>query len=337
MLHLTALVESPEHVCCRYRLAAFGPLLERAGHRLELRPLPRGPLSWLRLARDLRSADVVILQRKLPQLWQRLLLRRAARRLVFDFDDAVFLRDSYSPRGLHSAARWRRFAGLVRRADLVAAGNSFLAEQARRRAAAGRVEVIPTCVDPDRYPRAEHRRAGAGVELVWVGSSSTLRGLELIRPVLEEIGQRLPGLSLRLICDRFLKLDHLPVRECPWTEAGERAAIAAGDIGISYIPDDLWSRGKCGLKVLQYLAAGLPVVANPVGVQAEFVRPGENGFLVETPEQWALAVERLAGDPELRRRMGAAGRRLVEREFSLAAGAARWVAALDRLRQRQAA
>src|SRR5207253_3934259 len=117
---------------------------------------------------------------------------------------------------------------------------------------------------------------------------------------------------LKLICDRFLSLRHLPVVRCRWSQAGETAALADADIGISWVPDDLWSRGKCGLKVLQYMAAGLPVVANPVGVQAELVRHGENGFLARTPDEWAEAVGRLAHDPELRRRMGQAGRRLVE-------------------------
>jgi glycosyltransferase involved in cell wall biosynthesis len=327
-VHLTALVESAEHVCCRYRIAAFRPHLERAGHTLELRPLPRPWWSWFRLGRELRHADAVVLQRKLPQRWQLFLLRRAARRLLFDFDDAVFLRDSYAPRGLHSAVRRRRFAAVVRSADAVVPGNDFL------RAAAGpaRAFVIPTCVEPSRYPCAEHRRAGKGVQLVWVGSSSTLRGLEAVRPLLERLGQRLPGLRLKLICDRFLSLAHLLVLPCAWTESCEPGEIAAADIGISWLPDDDWSRGKCGLKVLQYMAAGLPVVANPVGVQAELVRHGETGFLATTPDEWTEAVARLAGDPALRRRLGSAGRQRVASDFSVAAGAARWIALLEELR-----
>jgi glycosyltransferase involved in cell wall biosynthesis len=103
------------------------------------------------------------------------------------------------------------------------------------------------------------------------------------------------------------------------------------------VPDDLWSRGKCGLKVLQYMAAGLPVVANPVGVQADLVRQGETGFLAETPDQWAEAVGRLGSDPALRRRMGRAGRQRVEAEFSVAAGAACWVELLERLEPRRQA
>jgi glycosyltransferase involved in cell wall biosynthesis len=324
------LVESPEHVCCRYRLAAFRPALERAGHALELRSIPKGWWARLRLFRALGGANVILQRRLLPG-WQLGVLRRAARRLVFDFDDAVFLRDSYSPRGLHDPLRLRRFAATVRAADAVAAGNTFLHAQAARRAGTRPVHVLPTCVDPRRYPFARHGRAAGQAQLVWVGSASTLRGLETIRPLLENLGRRLPGLELKLVCDRFLQWWHLPVVPCPWSEAGEASAIASADVGISWVPDDLWSRGKCGLKVLQYLAAGLPVVANPVGVHREMVRHGETGFLAETPAQWVEAVGRLAHDPALRRRLGEAGRRLVVAGYSVEAGAARWLLLFDGL------
>jgi glycosyltransferase involved in cell wall biosynthesis len=330
-MHWIGLVDRPEHVCCRYRLTAFRPFLEQAGHTLELRALPRRWWSRLAFFRRLYGANV-ILQRRLLSGWQRVLLRRAARRLLFDFDDAVFLRDSYAARGLHNRRRLRRFAGLVRCADAVIAGNAFLAEHAARFTGDSHIHIIPTCVDPKHYSPAEPIRSGDGVELVWVGSSSTLRGLQTIAPLLEEIGRGVPGLRLKLVCDRFLQLRSLPIMPVPWSEAGEAAEIARADVGISWIPDDLWSRGKCGLKVLQYMAAGLPVIANPVGVQVEMVRHGETGFLAETPAQWIEAVRRLAHDAELRRRMGRAGRRLVESRYSVAAGAARWLALLDGLR-----
>ncbi|MBV9124150.1 MAG: glycosyltransferase family 4 protein [Planctomycetes bacterium] len=331
-MRVTGLVERVDHVCCRYRLAAFRPWLEQAGFQLELRPLFRHWSDRFHLGRSLRHADAVIWQRKLLPWWQLRQLRRGVRRLLFDFDDAVFLRDSYASKGLHSARRQGRFAAVVRAADAVVAGNAFLATQAASWSRTGQVQVIPTCVDPGQYPLAEHVRKGPGVELVWIGSASTLRGLEAIRPILEEVGRRHPGVCLKLVCDRFLRLQHLPVRECVWSEAGEALALAAADIGISWVPEDLWSRGKCGLKILQYFAAGLPVVANPVGVQAEMVRHGETGFLARTPEQWVEAVGRLAHDPDLRRRLGQAGRKLVESQYSPAVGAAQWITLLEGMR-----
>ena len=328
-MHLAAVVEHAGHVCCRYRLAAFGPLLEQAGHRLELLPRPCHLREWPGLVRRLRGADAVIVQRKLLPAWQLRLLRGRSRRLVYDFDDAIFLRRASDG---WAGNRPRRFAAAVRAADMTVAGNAFLAVQAVPHAGRGRVRVIPTCVDPARYCLADHVRAGRGVELAWIGSSSTLRGLEAARSLLEDLGRHLPGLHLKIVCDRFPRLQHLPVVECPWSEAGEAGALAAADIGVSWLPDDRWSRGKCGLKVLQYMAAGLPVVANPVGVQADMVRHGQTGFLAETPRQWLAAVGRLAHDPGLRRRMGRAGRRLVETTYGVGVGAAHWVALVEELR-----
>jgi glycosyltransferase involved in cell wall biosynthesis len=331
-VHLVALVESPEHVCCRYRIAAFRPWLEGAGHQLDLQRWPKRWWSRLRLGRALRDADVVILQRKLLPIWQLYLLRCAAPRLVFDFDDAIFHRDSYSHKGVHSARRLHRFMATVETADAIVAGNAYLAAEAARWTVPEHVRVVPTCVEPSRYALAGHRRAGAEVELVWVGSSSTLQGLEMSRDLLEEIGRHVPGARLKLVCDQFLHFCHLPVIPCPWTASGEAEAIAAADIGISWLPDDPWSRGKCGLKVLQYMAAGLPVVANPVGIHTDLVRHGETGLLARTPHEWVEAIRCLARDPGLRQRMGAAGRKRVEADFSVATGAAHWLDLLTRLR-----
>jgi glycosyltransferase involved in cell wall biosynthesis len=123
----------------------------------------------------------------------------------------------------------------------------------------------------------------------------------------------------------------LPIDQCTWSESTEAIEIAAAAAGISWVPDDPWSRGKCGLKVLQYQAAALPVIANPVGVHAEMVRAGQTGFSASTAEEWISAVVRLAAEPQLRRRLGEAGRREVELNYSVAAGARRWLAALERL------
>jgi glycosyltransferase involved in cell wall biosynthesis len=329
-VQLLALVDSPDHVCCRYRLDAFRNHFESAGHALQLVTLPRHWWEWFRLGALLHQADLVILQRRLPRPWQLALLRRSARQLAYDFDDAIFLRDSYSSKGFQSRRRARRFADAVAAVDLVVAGNDFLREQTTLLAGTDCAQVIATCVDPDRYPLAHHERQDVGVQLAWIGSTSTLQGLDRVRSLLNTVGAACPGVSLKLICDRTLSLDSLPVKFCPWSEATEASDLADTDIGISWLPDDPWSRGKCGLKVLQYMAAGLPVVANPVGVQAEFVRHGTNGFLAETPEEWVKSVQTLASNPDLRRQMGFAGRKRVESDFSVAAGARCWLDLLDR-------
>jgi hypothetical protein len=142
------------------------------------------------------------------------------------------------------------------------------------------------------------------------------------------LGREIPGLRLRVICDRFPCFATLPVVPIPWAEEWETHDLAAGHIGISWLPDDPWSRGKCGLKILQYQAARLPVVANPVGVQSELVEPGASGFLPDTPEQWVAAIRTLSADLELRQKMGRVARQRVESGFSIGAWAATFVSAV---------
>jgi glycosyltransferase involved in cell wall biosynthesis len=328
-MRLVGLVESPDHVCCRYRLSAFRTHFDQAGHFVELRSVPRRFWDRLQTYTVLGQADAVILQRRLISPWRLHFLRRRARRLIFDFDDAIFMRDSFSAKGSNSPRRRRRFAAIIRAADVVVAGNDWLARQARAAGATGVVRVIPSCVDPAAYPLAKH--ANGPVRLVWVGSSSTLNGLVRARDLLDAVGGSVPGIRLTLISDRFPEFGQLAVEPCRWAEATEAVDIATADIGISIVPEDDWSRGKCGLKVLQYMAAGLPVVASPVGVHATLIRHGETGFLARTTSEWIEAIGRLASDSDLRKRMGAAGRAVVENEYSVAAGARRWLDLLESL------
>ena len=330
-MRILGLFQYPDHVCFRYRLQAFRPYLEEAGHEVSFRGWPRWWLFESRFFRELEAADLVVVQRRLLSGWQLDRVRRATRALAFDFDDAVFLRDSFNRRGSASDRRRRGFARMVEAADVVVAGNAFLQDQAREWARPERVRLVPTCLNFDEYTPASHAPTKPTTHLVWIGSSSTLKGLEKIGEWLEYAGRTVDGLSLKLICDRSLRLAHLPVYFCPWAQATEARDLASADIGISWLPPDAWSQGKCGLKILQYMAAGLPVVANPVGVQAEMVRHGETGFLVNNAEEWQAAIRRLALEPGLRQRMGAKARARGEREFHVTQGAAAWLDILKML------
>ena len=328
-MKLLALVESPDHVCCRYRIRPFASFLNNAGWSVSYQGFDRGAL--LR-AFDLRRAqqfDAVILQRKLLPGWQLSALRRYSRHLVYDFDDAVRFRDSYDERGHMSYWRSRRFARTVCAADTVVAGNDFLADCALRDGAnVERVHVIPTCVEPRNYPIARQETGGEHLDLVWIGSASTLRGLEQSRPIWERLAKALPQLRLRVICDRFPHTFPIPVIPVEWNEQTEASEIAAGHIGVSWIPDDLWSRGKCGLKVLQYQVAGLPVVANPVGAHCEMIKSGETGFLATTADEWVAAMLLLARDVRRRQKMGLMARERVEANYSVSAWAETFVSSM---------
>jgi len=321
-VHIIGLYEHDQ--CRRYRLEAYRQAWEADGHRLDVQPIAGG--FWGRLCqwRALRSADVVILQRRLFSDWHLLCLRRNVRQLVFDFDDAVFERNSFSGKQKDNLERRRRFVAALHAADWVVAGNAFLAREALRFRSSARVRVVPTCLDTAKYRLACHQRRGEGVELVWIGRSKTLRALEERMDLMAAIGSAFPHLRCRIICDRFPRFENLHVLDTEWSEETEAEALAASDIGISWLPPDRWSEGKCGLKVLQYMAAGLPVVANRVGVQTELVRDGETGFLADTEAEWLSAIDLLAKDPALRQRLGQRGRQLVEQCYSVSRGAHAW-------------
>ncbi|GAC1465643.1 MAG: hypothetical protein NVSMB9_05440 [Isosphaeraceae bacterium] len=322
-----ALVDAPDHVCCRYRVRAFEPALSRAGWPLVVQALKRDAVGRaIQLAR-LPDYETILLQRKLLPVWQIKVLRHKTPNLVFDFDDAVLYRDSYDPRGPLSRRRALRFAATVRVADSIIAGNDFLADCALRAGARPeRVRVIPTCVDTQRYEPCSGRDENRQLDLVWIGSSSTLQGLEAQKTLFDHLAREVPGLRFRVICDRFPELGAMPVVPIPWSEKTEATALASGDAGVSWLPDDLWSRGKCGLKVLQYMAAGLPVLANPVGVHQEMIVEGVTGWLPTTTPEWVDAARRLASEPSTRRRMGTAARAMVEANYSISAWESTFVA-----------
>ncbi len=315
-MKILALIESTDHVCYRYRINALAWALAQEGLLLDAAPIQKG-LGRISTLLAGSRAEIVILQRKLLPAWQLAILRRSAKCLVYDIDDALFRRDTFTQKKQQSRSRLSRFRGTVRVADAVLAGNDYLTQFASVYAEPSRIHFVPTCVEPTWYPLASHRRAGSWARLAWIGQRCMLPSLNAIDEHLTAVGRRLPGVSLRVISDALPHISGLRTELRPWSSATEAGELADADIGISWLCDDLWGQGKCGLKVLQYMAAGLPVVANPVGVHRKMVIHGESGFLADTPDEWAEAVSRLAENPSLRQRMGAAARRIVESQYNV--------------------
>ncbi|MCX5655711.1 MAG: glycosyltransferase family 4 protein [Planctomycetota bacterium] len=311
---LLVLTRDRDNAAFRQRIEPYlAPLAER-GIQTEVVTLANCP--WTRRGQMLRATafDGVLLHRKTLS-WLDARHLASVHRLIYDFDDAVMFQ-ARAPQRPHGE-RQRRFTRTVRLADLVIAGSPILAGHADL-AGAWESEVVPTGLDARRFaPKQDYGKAGAA-RLVWIGSASTLKQLEPIRPALDAIGRAVPGATLRVIADAELRLDGLRVENVPWSYEAEGRLLAECDIGIAPLPDTPYTRGKCGFKVLQYMAAGLPVVTSPVGVNADYVRPEETGLHAATAEEWVAAVRRLAGDPALRERMGCAARELVLREFDFA-------------------
>lgn len=296
----------------RYRALQFFPLWRAAGFEPVHVTASGGLGATIGMLRQAARADVVIVLRKTfpaALLW---LLRRASRRLVFDFDDAIFCNTDGTP----SRTRMARFAAMARACDHVLAGNAFLARHAAAFNPA--VTLVPTCIDAARY-RVEASKPADSLDLVWIGSRSTRKYLAEAMPWLAGAAQAVPGLRLKIVADFDLPGCGVTTLPVAWRAESEAHELAASHIGIAPMRDDDWSRGKCALKVLQCMAAGLPVVSSKAGANAEVIDDGVHGFLAATPGEWAERIARLAQDADLRRRMGEAGRRRMAADYSIEA------------------
>jgi glycosyltransferase involved in cell wall biosynthesis len=311
----------------RLRLRNLLPALASEGIEADALEIPSGTTSRFAFFRDLRRADAVVLHRKLLNPLEFAFLRRCARRLVFDFDDAVMFRDPF--RGAPcSIRRSGRFSRTARGCHGIVAGNAYLLALAREAGASGPACVLPTPVDLSRFPAAGPREGGP-FRLGWIGQASTLPYLQDLGRVFEGIALARPGISLRVIADAFPSFGALPVEACPWSEEEEPRLLAGIDVGLMPLRDDPWSRGKCGYKILQYFAAGKPVIASPVGVNADLVVPGRNGILARGAGEWTDAILRLADNPEERVSMGRQGvQTLVSGGYTLPSVASRLAAFL---------
>ncbi|MGA2009575.1 MAG: glycosyltransferase family 4 protein [Solirubrobacteraceae bacterium] len=232
---------------------------------------------------------------------------------VYDFDDALF-----DESGAAGNGRWhrlkrerRRCLEHLRRATLVLAGNEYLASHASRYAK--RVEILPSCVDPSVQRLRRHRDVDVPT-VGWVGSATTAPYLRELLPVFRALNR--DRVTIRLLTVGAGRLPHEPwLEQRRWELESETDLLASLDIGVMPLPDDPWTRGKCGYKLLRYYAAGVPVVASPVGVNRRLLELG-GGLAASSAEQWRSALCELASDPLARRQSGLAGRRLVESDFS---------------------
>lgn len=270
-----------------------------------LRPQPRPDLIWL----EYEALPWI------PWLLERNLLPRRVP-LVSDYDDAVFHRYDNHRRGAIRAVLGKKIGRVMKASTLVFAGNDYLADYAER-SGAEHIEIVPTVVDLDSYTIPGRGKQSGQPTIGWIGSPTTWNAYMLpVMPLLSDLaaGQKARIMAVGAVATRPAEplLDILP-----WTEDSEVSRIQDMDIGVMPLTDTPWARGKCGYKLIQYMACGLPVVASPVGVSRQIVEHGVNGFLAATADEWRDALTALLRDPALRQKMGQAGRRKVQAQYSL--------------------
>ncbi len=319
-----------EEASTRYRFLQYAPELERRGHRHRVstfylslpgsRRSRREKLSsWLRgfVRQTLSCAgasrfDLVVVQRFICPYVLNELVRIVPVPVIYDFDDAVWLAEP--PRWAAHADPGATFRELCQRARMVIAGNDFLAEHARQHAPL--VRVVPTVVDTARFTPGTRTESGPPL-IGWIGSPSTFPFLRAKLALLDEIAALRP-LRLRVVgAPERIRLRHVEVEQPAWSEAQEPALFADLDIGLYPLSDDVWSRGKCALKSIQYMSCAVAHVASPVGVVREACSDGEQALFATDDAAWRTALLRLIDDAELRRQLGAAGRARAAEQYSL--------------------
>jgi glycosyltransferase involved in cell wall biosynthesis len=284
-----------EEAPTRYRITQYQPFFFAQGCQLKTVVWPRERHAQKLVARSITANDVVVLQRRLPSAAIIRELASRAGRMVFDFDDAVIFSDSArrTPRLLLD--RWLRFKKLVRCCHTVTAGNAYLADLASRHTARDHVVIVPTTLDLKKYP-VQFASGSVRLRLLgWIGCHSTLPYLYRLRNVLHRLAKTYPDLRLRVICDCPPDLPEIRTEWKPWNSETEVQDLSQVSVGLAPLPDDRWTRGKCGLRLLQYLACRVPSVASAVGTQRQIIESG-GALPAATDEQWCTAIRSLLDD-----------------------------------------
>ncbi len=329
----------------RFRIEQWEPLLRARGveityepfeneelHRLlyrtgnmgrKLAHVSRGFARRLSVIDSVRQYDVVYIFREAallgPPVFERL-IKRTHVPMILDFDDAIFVSYRSPSNGYLSYLKFAaKTKTICRLASHVIVGNSYLAEYARQ--FNPRVTIIPTTIDTQKYTVRREEKTDVPV-IGWTGSFSTVQHLDTLRGALQKLARR-ERFRLRVIGTPEYRLEGVEVEPIRWRSESELDDLRPIDIGVMPLPNDAWSKGKCGLKALQFMALGIPTICSPVGVNTEIIQDGENGFIADTEQEWVDKMGRLLRSVDLRNRLGLAGRATVEQKYSAIAQAPR--------------
>jgi glycosyltransferase involved in cell wall biosynthesis len=329
--YLSLFAESGIEVQVRCLLdAETTKVLYKPGHLKEkISSVLRGALGRVKDVWDARSFDVVFVHREAFPLgypFVERVLAALGRPYIFDFDDAIYMSNTSEANKLIAPLKYpQKTEVIVKHAALITAGNPFLAEWAK--ALNPNVMVIPTTIDTDIYQPKKPNIDGK-ICVGWSGSTTTIAHLAPMSGLLREL-QKNFGVRLRVIGDPSFRIEGAEVESIPWREETEYQDVQEIDIGIMPLPDEPWARGKCGLKALQYMAAGVATVMSPVGVNVEIASDGA-AMLATTMSDWEMTLTALIADPVARSALGAAGRARAEERYSVKANFPLYVEALTK-------
>lgn len=267
----------------------------------------------------LKKADHVFVHREMahigPPIFEWISAKILGVKYIYDFDDAIWL-----PNYSEANARFQRLKAYwkvkycMKWAHKVTAGNDYLAEFAQKYN--DNVQVIPTTIDLQHHHNLETDQSIEPIVIGWTGTHTTMRYLEQIIPVLREL-EKEHTFEFHVISNEKPDFDLKSLRFVPWKKETEIKDLARIQIGVMPLVEDQWSAGKCGFKALQYMALSIPTLLSPVGVNKIIVQDGENGFFCSTTEEWQTQLQKLLKDEPLRQKIGRAGRKKVQENYSV--------------------
>ena len=323
----------------RYRIEQWEPLLRERGVEITYEPFECPELNLLlyqqgKLTRKMmlvtqgfsrrfsavkkaKEFDLVYILREAallgPPVFERMVYK-AGVPIVFDFDDAIFVSYRSPTNGYLSYLKFAsKTKTICQLASHVMAGNPYLADYAKQ--VNDRVTVIPTTIDTQRYKVPPPKTSTGPLVIGWTGSHSTVQHLDTLRGALKKLSAQ-EKFRLRVIGTPVYDCPPIDVEAMRWRAKTEVDDLSPIDIGVMPLPEDRWSKGKCGAKALQFMGMGIPTVCSPVGVNSEIIQDGENGFLASTEDEWVDKLSRPLRSAELRRQLGQAGRTTVEQKYS---------------------
>ncbi len=326
------LIQGFDVAASRYRVLQYMPYLKEQGIEATVSRFPKGFFKKLKLFKSLNKYDILFIQRKrYPILWLKL-IRKNARKIVYDFDDSIMHRSS--KRANHNLKkRAKMFKDMVNAADHVIAGNRYLKEKTTPYTR--NITIIPTPINMAAYPQKKYSDNNDSIILGWIGATGSIHYLEKMKSLFNILGKSFDNLKLKIVCNTFFDCENMEVEKKIWNEKDEVADIQSFDIGLMPLMDDPWSHGKCGLKILQCFAVGVPVVCSPAGVNKEIVKDGVHGFWANTQEEWIEKLKTLIKDHDLRKRMGMEGRKKVIEHYSVEANAPKMLKVFQQLCQQR--
>jgi glycosyltransferase involved in cell wall biosynthesis len=346
----------------RFRFEQYYPLLQQKGIHFRVQPFlneatwkilyKRGYLSkkiggiilgFIRrcgILFTLRQYDFIFVHREAspigPPLFEWLVASVFNKKLIYDFDDAIWLPNTSAPNKIASSVKWHgKVANICRWAYKISCGNEYLCEYARH--FNSNTVLNPTTIDTERlhtksssvvrnntaYPihikdgnHQTKQTASSKIVLGWTGTHSTMGYFHSLLPIIARLASRY-HLKLIIISNQPPGFSFPFLTYIPWNKDSEIDDLRKLDIGLMPLTHDKWAMGKCGFKALQYMALGIPAVVSPVGVNTQIVQHGLSGFLCDTPDEWEAALETLIKDKELRMKMGEQGRLQVEKHYSV--------------------